>query len=353
MDILKPQLLWIGKRCYRVNSIANDNDYEQQKTATNEYVEDDLYGEENDEMEAQEEFDVVEVAPNRYKTTFHVPQAFYGAIIGSRGAVRKRIEGDTRTEITIPKHGTTGDIRILGTKRESVCMARRRIESIVINSRRKQRPTHFTCVRVIDTTIKNNVIKFKEEILKSGPTLGLQEHMFIEPHKLHITIGIMVLMDDVDRTRAVELLRECRESIVLPIKSECNDTKFTVRGVNSFNDDPSAVKYLYGKIESDALQRIGDGILNCFVDSGLAKREYDRDTVKLHMTLINANNRNDYDDDESKSQKYQARNFDARHILEKYADYEFGSQQFNEIHLAIMQSKDADGFYKCTASIQF
>lgn len=74
------------------------------------------------------------------------------------------------------------------------------------------------------------------------------------------------------------------------------------------------------------------------------------------MTLINANSRNDGDDtvdDGPKLQKFRSKNFDARHILEKYADYEFGSQQFNEIHLAIMQSKDADGFYKCTASIQF
>ena len=42
MDVLKPQLLWIGKRCYRVNAIANDAEYEQQQTATNEYIEDGL-----------------------------------------------------------------------------------------------------------------------------------------------------------------------------------------------------------------------------------------------------------------------------------------------------------------------
>lgn len=43
MDVLKPQLLWIGKRCYRVNAIANDTEYEQQQqTATDEYIEDGL-----------------------------------------------------------------------------------------------------------------------------------------------------------------------------------------------------------------------------------------------------------------------------------------------------------------------
>lgn len=33
----------------------------------------DLYSEE-EEMEAQDEFEVIEVAPNRYKTIFHAPQ---------------------------------------------------------------------------------------------------------------------------------------------------------------------------------------------------------------------------------------------------------------------------------------
>lgn len=86
---------------------------------------------------------------------------------------------------------------------------------------------------------------------------------------------------------------------------------------------------------------------------GLAKREYDRDTVKLHMTLINASNSNDDGDDEPKTKNNFKKHFDARHILEKYGDFDFGTQQFNEIHLAIMQSKDVDGFYKCTASIKF
>lgn len=40
MDVLKPQLLWVGKRCYRVNSVANDDNLQQPET--NEYIEDGL-----------------------------------------------------------------------------------------------------------------------------------------------------------------------------------------------------------------------------------------------------------------------------------------------------------------------
>lgn len=92
---------------------------------------------------------------------FLLCRPFYGAIIGAKGAVRKRIEGETRTEITIPKQGSSDDIKVLGTKRDAVCLARQRIELIVQSCRQKQRPTHFNCVRVLDQTIKNNYIKFK------------------------------------------------------------------------------------------------------------------------------------------------------------------------------------------------
>lgn len=53
------------------------------------------------------------------------------------------------------------------------------------------------------------------EILQNGPTLGLEEAMFTDPEKLHLTIGVMCLLDDVDRTNAVQLLKDCLESIVL------------------------------------------------------------------------------------------------------------------------------------------
>lgn len=42
MHVLKPELLWIGKRCYRVNGVTIENSHEQQKhqQTKNEYIED-------------------------------------------------------------------------------------------------------------------------------------------------------------------------------------------------------------------------------------------------------------------------------------------------------------------------
>lgn len=98
MDVIKPQLVWVGKRCYRVNSVGGET-HSEQKTTTNEYVEDglfifsmricnclrsyqrfqflwmfviDLYGDEQD-CEGEDEFEIVEASAGRYKTSFHVP----------------------------------------------------------------------------------------------------------------------------------------------------------------------------------------------------------------------------------------------------------------------------------------
>lgn len=106
----------------------------------------------------------------------------------------------------------------------------------------------------------------------------------------------------------------------------------------------------------------------------MAKREFDRDSVKLHMTLINANNKSTDETDNDNDGDFSAgpgnsstdvsnnknnqnlihkKSFDARHILDKYAYYEFGQQLLTEIHLAIMKTQDVrNGFYKCTTSIQ-
>lgn len=75
----------------------------------------------------------------------------------------------------------------------------------------------------------------------------------------------------------------------------------------------------------------------------MAKKEDGRDIIKLHLTLLNV----------KYSKKTKNKSFDANHIMEQYANFEFGSQEVNQIHLAAMSQKDPDGFYKCIASIKF
>lgn len=196
MDILKPELLWIGNRCYRINPVANDECAPNVKpAATNEYIED---GENQSNRilstKHQRNISPCQICTEKMRTTMttrlwkwvqivskhlsmlhrkslHSMQfftfitnqffsAFFGIIIGAKAATKRRIEGETRTQIKIPKQGMAGDVEITGASRDDVCSARRRVEMIVLASRAKQSATHFVAVRISSDAIKSNYEKF-------------------------------------------------------------------------------------------------------------------------------------------------------------------------------------------------
>lgn len=93
-------------------------------------------------------------------------RAFFALIVGSKGSTKKRIEGETKTQVKIPKAGVDGDIEVTGSTREAVSSARRRIDIIVLSSRSKQQATHFMCVPVIQPAIKENYRRFKVQTIE-------------------------------------------------------------------------------------------------------------------------------------------------------------------------------------------
>lgn len=86
--------------------------------------------------------------------------------------------------------------------------------------------------------------------------------------------------------------------------------------------------------------------------SGFSKPQYGRNTVKLHMTLINTKDSKADDNDEINSHRREYKKIDARSILDQFHDQYFGTVEINEIHMAILKTEDEDGFYKCSTSIQ-
>lgn len=119
------------------------------------------------------------------------------------------------------------------------------------------------------------------------------------------------------------------------------------------NDNPSKVNVLYGKVESKGLQRIADETVKYFVDHKLAKTAREPEHVKMHMTLINTGNAFFKIENGQKKRRRSRPQFDGRSILEKFANFEFGSQEVNHIHLALRRSKGSDGFYVLISSIEF
>lgn len=152
-------------------------------------------------------------------------------------------------------------------------------------------------------------------------------------------------MDNNDRLLAANILQECKEIIIEPILEQYGSINLKLKGLEYMNDDPSAVDVLYGKIESEPMQLIADGIVDRLIQKGLMQRKTEK--VKLHVTLINSLFREDYDPT-NPLLKLQRQTFDARKIFELYKDYEFGIQSLDEIHLSQRYSTSNDGFYEAT-----
>ncbi|XP_011196578.2 activating signal cointegrator 1 complex subunit 1 [Zeugodacus cucurbitae] len=361
-EILAPPLQRMdNNRCYRVNLIHEDfgNQFAAMQHKRNQpqaantgtaYTEQDLYAEDDDdEQEDTGSFHIEELPSGHYKLTMHVAQSFYGGLIGFKGSTKRRIESETQTDINVPRSREGGqkqveDITIKGKTRINVMAARRKINLLVISLRKRMRPTHFACVPLNYGEIKERFCEFKKEVLTLNLP-GIDEKLFQTEECIHLTLSTCVLLDTAERSKAVEILQSCK-SFLSDLKTPF---QIEVRGLEIMNDDPSAVRVLYARIESPELQKFADLALQPFLRSGLGFEDYERDHVKLHMTVMNNRFRKQLDD---KS----ARSFDAREILKRYGDYNFGRAECNEVHLCVMHHTSGDDhgtFYKITGTLKF
>ncbi|KAI5633937.1 AKAP7 2'5' RNA ligase-like domain-containing protein [Phthorimaea operculella] len=384
-DILRPELLWIEGRCYRVN----DPNVEVTALQEHDLYENEIVFEDMDDDGEDEDCEVTMIDDSRYRTSLHVSKHYVGSIIGKKGANKMRIERDTKTEIKIPKQGQTGDIVIFGPSPSSVKAARRRINIIVISSRMKQKSTHFISIRMDSPEIISNFEEFKRSVLRECPDRGIDESLFIRSNKLHLTLGMMCLMDNEERLQASKLLTEAKQNIIMPMLENYLPLKLRLKGLQYMNDDPREIDVLYGCVqEEDApsgilqqvvdaivehfykagfedvpigiLQQVVDAIVEHFYKAGFMEKEFGRDNVKLHVTLINSKYRSRESSTniaKEKNEEPQSRDrrprvtFDGSRVLEKFADYDFGVAEVTEIHLSQRHSMGADGYYQPTCVI--
>lgn len=82
-NILNPDLLWIGSRCYRINSNNNNRNNDKVKIS---------YEEEDFECEYDDILEIENIENGKYQIKLSVPQQFHGSLIGTKGATKKRIE---------------------------------------------------------------------------------------------------------------------------------------------------------------------------------------------------------------------------------------------------------------------
>uniref|UniRef100_A0ABI7XXB0 K Homology domain-containing protein n=1 Tax=Felis catus TaxID=9685 RepID=A0ABI7XXB0_FELCA len=316
MEVLRPQLIRLGGRIYRKNPI-------QEQTYQHEEEDEDFY---QGFMEcAEEPCDAYEVVQTQqgFRCTVKAPSLLYKHIVGKRGDTRKKLEVETKTSISIPKPGQEGEIVITGQHRSGVISARTRIDVLLLTFRRKQPFTHFLAFFLNEVEVQERFLKFQEEVLeKCSMDHGVDSTIFQNPRKLHLTIGMLVLLSEQEIQQTCEMLQQCKEEFI-------------------------------------ELQELVDRVLERFQASGLIVKEWN--SVKLHATVMNTLFRKD-PNAEGRYNLYTAdgkyifkerESFDGRNILKLFENFYFGTLKLNSIHISQRFTVDSFGNYASCGQIDF
>jgi len=117
---------------------------------------------------------------------------------------------------------------------------------------------------------------------------GVDSSIFQNPKKLHLTIGMLVLLSEQEIQQTCEMLQQCKEEFIDDI-SGGKPLEVEMSGIEYMNDDPGMVDVLYAKVHmkdgSNRLQELVDRVLERFQASGLIVKEWN--SVKLHATVMN------------------------------------------------------------------
>lgn len=107
-------------------------------------------------------------------------------------------------------------IVITARDRKAIVSARHRIDLLVEASRKKIRYTHFVSIPLNTKEIIDKYNSFKNDILEKydKATYNIDESLFQTSSKLHLTIGMLKLLDDNEKEQAVNALRNCKENII-------------------------------------------------------------------------------------------------------------------------------------------
>jgi activating signal cointegrator complex subunit 1 len=181
-----------------------------------------------------------------YKLEVQIPSAYFGYIIGRNGETKRHLEADTKTIIQIPSKKASNDVIIIkGPLKSNLVSCINRIDLIVSSARQRQSFTHIITFPLNFEILKQTLEKFKSEVLKKcGKDRGVDESIFQNPHKLHLTICTLVLLDEAEKKEAVQILDRLNNSFAKELVDD-SPIKIRLKGLEYMIDDPGAVDVLY------------------------------------------------------------------------------------------------------------
>lgn len=288
---------------------------------------------------------------DKFYVTFHIPASLTGLIIGYENRRRMALEQQNNIKIDIQKRRNETAMTVSASSRKAICNGYSNIMNKVNAARLREESTHFVSFPINSQTIQESFLKFKAAVLeKYNKVRGIDASIFQKPEKLHITVAVLVLLNERDKENSIEVLTKCKNTVLKDL--DVKEFIVQVKGLEYMNDDPAEVDILYAKVEEldgdDSLQILADKVMNEFVYSNLSKKQYSK--VKLHVTLMNTLFRDNLESTDNMERK----TFDSRKILKDFKDYDFGQIGISDIHISIRYTHDeSNGYYKHIHKMKF
>ena len=254
IDVINPPISRINGRNYRNLQLSHTTPYIH---GTSNYTETDCVSYE------EECSDIYELPDGSYQLPLSIPKSYHHRIIGHMGSTLKKLETDTGCVIEIPKFQLDSDVVIVtGSTQRRILSVKNRIEIILESSPVVSEVTHFISIPILSPGITAGLREFKHRILGAAAR-GVEESIFQDPAKLHITVCALQLHS------SEEILRACSifNNRVPALMESCFDDRpvfVELKGANCMNDDSSDVHVVYADVEvvgrKNALQIFSDQV---------------------------------------------------------------------------------------------
>ena len=199
---------------------------------------------------------------------------------------------------------------------------------------KKNRPTHFLCLRVTDPEVKANIAATHGPITEVNADYT---DCLIPPERLHVTLACLGLDTGEQVQRAARVLREIKPEVE---PSNPSDIRLKFTSVDHFYHN-----CIYAKVECDyrfmdMLQHVRASV----TEAGIEIRDVFDFTP--HMTIMKMKKRHGHE--------FRCKYLDTARLFDILKERHFGEQVFDNIHLCDMsEERQPDGFYISPADISF
>ncbi|KAL7292943.1 hypothetical protein TKK_0013396 [Trichogramma kaykai] len=206
----------------------------------------------------------------------------------------------------------------------------------------KPRYTHFISIPLNEQSLQWRMQDFQSDAIAycavDSPSLS---YLFQKPEKLHLTVCMLSVPEE-RLQEALDAFNHCKEKIIMPLLNNNPAPVLDLKGIGTFPTNAKRARVVHINVvdNTKTIDKLMKAVSDYFLDLGLTRK--DKVYSKMHLTVMNAS----FTSRRSKKRHYV---FDARRIVQRYKDINWGSVHISMLHFSSLKEKGPDGYFHALA----